>query len=112
MLDWDGHLISTWVFNNGGYLSEGTWHQDCRYCPYADVWAEFGHEGLALGYLYDVELHTTMYTYHPGTIVRWEALKTRGNQLCKFRFSIPELANPNASGIPFEVAPGSARRAE
>jgi hypothetical protein len=96
MLDWDGPLVSTWVFNGEGYLSEGTWHQDCRYCPYADVWGEFGKEGLDLGLIYDVELHTTMYqTYHPGTIVRWEQLKTRGDHLCKFRFSIPELASPN-----------------
>ena len=95
MLDWDGPLVSTWVFNEG-YLSEGTWHQDCRYCPYADVWAEFGKQGLDLGLLYDIELHTTMYqTYHPGTIVRWDALKTRGDHLCKFRISIPELASPN-----------------
>lgn len=95
MEDWDGPLVSTWVFNEG-YLSEGAWHQDCRYCPYADVWAEFGKEGLALGLLYDVELHTTMYTtYHPGTIVRWDELKTRGDHLCKFRISIPELASPN-----------------
>ncbi|HXC15535.1 MAG TPA: hypothetical protein VNV39_22190, partial [Stellaceae bacterium] len=64
--------------------------------PYADVWGEFGHDGLALGLLYDVELHTTMYqTYHPGTIVRWDALKTRGDHLCKFRVSIPELMSPN-----------------
>ena len=95
MLDWDGPLVSTWVFNEG-YLSEGTWHQDCRYCPYADVWGEFGKEGLDLGLLYDIELHTTMYqTYHPGTIVRWDELKTRGDHLCKFRISIPELASPN-----------------
>jgi len=95
MLDWDGPLVSTWVFNEG-YLSEGAWHQDCRYCPYADVWTEFGKEGLDLGLLYDIELHTTMYqTYHPGTIVRWDALKTRGDHLCKFRISIPELASPN-----------------
>src|SRR5260370_175816 len=95
MLDWDGPLVSTWVFNEG-YLSEGAWHQDCRYCPYADVWAEFGKQGLDLGLLYDIELHTTMYqTYHPGTIVRWDALKTRGDHLCKFRISIPELASPN-----------------
>src|SRR5262249_46844386 len=95
MEDWDGPLVSTWVFNEG-YLSEGAWHQDCRYCPYADVWSEFGKEGLALGLLYDIELHTTMYTtYHPGTIVRWDELKTRGDHLCKFRISIPELASPN-----------------
>ena len=58
--------------------------------------AEFGKQGLDLGLLYDIELHTTMYqTYHPGTIVRWDALKTRGDHLCKFRISIPELASPN-----------------
>lgn len=96
MLDWDGPLVSTWVFEGDEYLSDGVWHQDCRYCPYADVWAEFGHEGLALGLLYDVELHTTMYqTYHPGTVVRWDALKTRGDHLCKFRISIPELMSSN-----------------
>jgi hypothetical protein len=95
MLDWDGPLVSTWVMREG-HLSEGTWHQDCRYCPYADVWAEFGQEGLALGYLYDVELHTALcQTYHPNVVVRWEALKTRGDHLCKFRFSIPELVSPD-----------------
>ena len=26
---------------------------------------------------------------------RWDALKTRGDHLCKFRISIPELASPN-----------------
>jgi hypothetical protein len=96
MLDWDGPLVSTWVFNEGGYLSEGSWHQDCIYCPYADVWGAFGPEGLSLGYLYDIELHTTMYeTYYPGTVVRWDELKTRGDYLCKFRISIPELLSPN-----------------
>ena len=96
MNDWDGPLVSTWVFEDNEYLSDGVWHHDCRYCPYADAWSEFGREGLALGLLYDVELHTTMYTtYHPGTIVRWDALKTRGDHLCKFRVSIPELMSPN-----------------
>jgi L-2-amino-thiazoline-4-carboxylic acid hydrolase-like protein len=96
MLDWDGPLVSTWVFNDDGYLSEGSWHQDCVYCPYADVWGAFGPEGLSLGYLYDIELHTTMYeTYYPGTVVRWDELKTRGDHLCKFRITIPELLSPN-----------------
>ncbi|WP_342709850.1 L-2-amino-thiazoline-4-carboxylic acid hydrolase [Bradyrhizobium sp. B124] len=95
MLDWDGPLVSTWVFKDEGYLSEGTWHQDCVYCPYADVWSQFGNEGLDLGYLYDVELHTTLYqTYHPQTLVRWESLKTRGDHVCRFRFSIPDLVGP------------------
>jgi hypothetical protein len=96
MLDWDGPLVSTWVFNEDGYLSEGSWHQDCVYCPYADVWGAFGPGGLSLGYLYDIEMHTTMYeTYYPGTVVRWDELKTRGDHLCKFRISIPELVSPN-----------------
>jgi len=96
MLDWDGPLVSTWVFNEDGYLSEGSWHQDCVYCPYADVWGAFGPEGLSLGYLYDIEMHTTMYeTYYPGTVLRWDELKTRGDHLCKFRISIPELVSPN-----------------
>lgn len=95
MDDWDGPLVSVWQWKDQGYLSEGTWHQDCTYCPYADVWAEEGEEGLALGYLYDLEMHTTMYqTYHPGAVVQWEQLKTRGDPVCKFRFSIPDLANP------------------
>lgn len=65
-------------------------------CPYAAVWQEFGPEGLALGQLYDVELHTTLCsTYHPGVVVRWEELKTWGDAVCKFRFSIPELAGPD-----------------
>jgi hypothetical protein len=101
MLDWDGPLVSTWVFNDDGYLSEGIWHQDCVYCPYADVWGAFGPEGLSLGYLYDIELHTTMYeTYHPGAVVRWDELKTRGDYLCKFRISIPELMSPNDPEYP------------
>ena len=51
MNDWDGPLVSTWVFEDNEYLSDGVWHHDCRYCPYADAWSEFGREGLALGLL-------------------------------------------------------------
>jgi hypothetical protein len=95
MEDWDGPLVSAWTFNDGGYLSESTWHGDCNWCPYAAAWQEFGHEGLDLGLLYDVELHTELYrTYHPGAIVKWDQLKTRGDALCQFRIHIPELVKP------------------
>ena len=57
--------------------------------------------GVALPFLYDIELHTTMYeTYHPGAVVRWDELKTRGDYLCKFRISIPELMSPNDPEYP------------
>jgi hypothetical protein len=95
MEDWDGPLVSVWTWRDEGFLSEGTWHQDCVYCPYADAWQQFGPEGLALGYLYDMEVHTAIYqTYHPGAVVQWEALKTRGDPVCKFRFSIQDLVQP------------------
>ena len=74
------------------YVSEGLSHFDCTYCPLAEVWAEEGTEGLALGYLFDMELHRGLLEgFHPGAIVRWDALKTRGDSICRFRFSIPEL---------------------
>lgn len=92
MNDWDGPLVSVWQFAGDGYLSESTWHQDCTWCPYADVWLSFGHEGMALGELYDVELHTSMYNaYLPGVQIEWDTLKTRGDETCGFRFSIPAL---------------------
>ncbi len=92
MEDWDGPLVSVWTWRNEGYLSEGLWHQDCVWCPYAAAWQEFGAEGLSLGHLYDVELHTALYSsYLPDVIVRWEELKTRGDPVCKFRFSVPSL---------------------
>jgi hypothetical protein len=43
-----------------------------------------------LGYLYDYELHPTYYRhYHPDMIVQFEAIKTRGDSMCKFRISLP-----------------------
>jgi hypothetical protein len=96
MSDWDGPLVSVWQFADEGYLSESTWHQDCTWCPYADVWASFGPEGLALGELYDVELHTSMYgTYLPGIVVEWDTLMTRGDATCGFRFSMPHRRGPS-----------------
>jgi hypothetical protein len=82
------------IFAVGGetYVSRGVNRFDCTYCPLAEAWAEGGAEGLALGYLFDMELHRGLVeSYHPGGIVRWDALKTRGDTVCRFRFTIPEL---------------------
>jgi L-2-amino-thiazoline-4-carboxylic acid hydrolase len=95
MNNWDGPLVSIWIGRDQGFLSPGTYHWDCTYCPYADVWAEYGPEGLALGYLYDMEVHLAIFrTYNPRAVVQWEALKTRGDSQCKFRFSFPDLIEP------------------
>jgi hypothetical protein len=86
---WDGQLISIWQFAPG-LLTEGTWHQDCTWCPYAAAWSEFGKRGLDLGYIYDYELHPTYYRrYHPDMTVQFEGIKTRGDATCKFRISMP-----------------------
>jgi len=92
---WDGQLISIWQFAPG-VLTEGTWHQDCTWCPYAAVWGEFGQRGLDLGYLYDYELHPTYYRrYHPDMVVQFEGIKTRGDATCKFRISMPSRQRPD-----------------
>ncbi|MBM3540615.1 MAG: hypothetical protein FJX51_01080 [Alphaproteobacteria bacterium] len=86
---WDGQLISIWKFKKG-LLNEGTWHQDCTECPYASAWEGLGKRAMDLGYLYDYELHPTYYRhYHPDMIVQFEAIKTRGDSMCKFRVSLP-----------------------
>jgi hypothetical protein len=105
MEDWDGPLVSVWTWRGEPYLSESTWHSECAWCPYAAAWQEFGQEGLALGYLYDMEVHTTiLQTYRPGAIIRWEKLKTRGDQVCQFRFVWPDLLKPGDPGYDPEAA--------
>jgi hypothetical protein len=80
------------VYDGDGYLSEGVWQADCTYCPLAEVWASEGLEGLRLGYLFDAPNHQGLFeSYHPGAVVRWDSLKSRGDAVCRFRFSIPEL---------------------
>ncbi|MFF1831554.1 hypothetical protein [Paenarthrobacter sp. NPDC058040] len=86
MDNWDGPLVSVWTWKQESTLTPNTWKQECTWCPYASAWSQFGAEGQKFGYLYDVELHTTLYnTYLPGTVVRWETLKTRGDATCGFR---------------------------
>jgi hypothetical protein len=90
------------VFGIGGevYSSPGLDFYDCTYCPLAEVWAKEGSEGLALGYIFDMELHRGLIeTYHPGAIVKWDALKTRGDSLCRFRFFIPELVTDDEQAL-------------
>ena len=92
---WDGQLISIWQFAPG-ILTDGTWHQDCTWCPYAAAWEGLGKRALDLGYLYDYELHPTYYRrYHPDMIVQFEAIKTRGDATCKFRISMPSAQEPD-----------------
>jgi hypothetical protein len=88
---WDGDFVSLWEFDEG-VLTPGTWHQDCSWCPYYATWEQFGKRGIDLGYIYDYELHPTLYkAYHPDAVVQFEAIKTRGDARCKFRVSIPSL---------------------
>ena len=97
---WDGQLISIWQFAPG-LLTEGTWHQDCTWCPYAAAWSEFGPRGLDLGYIYDYELHPTYYRrYHPDMVVQFEGIKTRGDGTCKFRISLPLKQRPGEPRFP------------
>ena len=96
---WDGQLISIWTFDPG-VLTEGTWHQDCTWCPYAAAWQKLGRRALDLGYLYDYELHPTYYRrYHPDMIVQFEGIKTRGDKMCKFRISLPSKQKPGEPGF-------------
>jgi hypothetical protein len=91
---WDGQLVSIWQFAPG-LLTEGTWHQDCTWCPYAAAWQDLGKRALDLGYLYDYELHPTYYRrYNPDMIVQFESIKTRGDAFCKFRISLPSKQQP------------------
>ena len=97
---WDGQLVSIWQFAPG-LLTEGSWHQDCTWCPYAAVWGDFGPRGLALGYIYDYELHPTYYRrYHPDMVVQFEGIKTRGDAACKFRISMPSRQRPGEPPFP------------
>lgn len=83
---------SVFTFRGETVASPGVWAAECTYCPLATVWAEEGHRGLAMGYLYDVENHRGLVQgFHPGGEVQWDDVKTRGDKTCRFRFWIPEL---------------------
>jgi hypothetical protein len=88
-------LHALFSVRGNAYFSPGVSQFDCTYCPLADIWATEGSQGLRLGYLFDMELHRGLLEgFHPGAVVRWDALKTRGDAVCRFRFTIPELVTP------------------
>lgn len=83
---------AVFVFSEDQYVSDGAYYLDCTYCPLQEVWAHEGAEGLRLGYLFDAANHRGLFqSYHPETIVRWDSVKSRGDGVCKFRFTVPSL---------------------
>lgn len=83
---------AAWVFGGNTHISPGVFQMTCTYCPMADMWAEEGADALALGYIYDMEVHRGLVeAFNPKGVVAWEKVKTRGDRVCNFRFSIPEL---------------------
>lgn len=83
---------AVFVFRGKQHLSPGAYYMDCTYCPLQEVWAQEGTEGLRLGYLFDAANHRGLFqSYHPETVIRWDSVKSRGDSVCKFRFTIPSL---------------------
>ena len=83
---------TAFVFRGSNHLSPGVMHSTCTYCPCAEVWAEEGQRGLAFGYIYDMEVHRGLVEgFHPDGVVGWSKVKTRGDKVCDFRFTIPSL---------------------
>ena len=83
---------AVFVFRGETVASPGVWEAECTYCPLAHVWAEEGHRGMAMGYIYDVENHRGLVKgFHPNGEVNWDTVKMRGDKTCKFQFWIPDL---------------------
>jgi hypothetical protein len=83
---------TVFVFSERQHISDGAYYLDCTYCPLAEVWASEGAEGLRVGYLFDSSNHRGLFqSYNPATEVRWTSVKSRGDQVCRFRFTVPEL---------------------
>lgn len=86
---------AVFVFRERTHLSDGAYYVDCTYCPLAEVWAAEGPEGLRVGYLFDASNHRGLFqSYNPSTEVRWTSVKSRGDRICRFRFTVPELLTP------------------
>lgn len=80
------------VYRGDVHISDGVFEADCVYCPLAQVWAEEGPEGLALGYVMDMEDHRGLLEgFRPDGVTAWDGVKTKGDSMCKFRMFIPEL---------------------
>ena len=83
---------AAWVFRGDTHISPGVFQVTCTYCPMARAWSEQGPKGLDFGYLYDMEVHRGLVEgFNPKGVVAWDKVKTRGDSVCNFRFSIPEL---------------------
>ncbi len=83
---------SVFVFRGERHISPGTWQMDCTYCPLAEVWHADGPDGLDIAYVFDQHNHRGLVeSYHPQALARWDAVKSRGDKTCKFRFVIPSL---------------------
>jgi hypothetical protein len=83
---------AVFVFAERQHVSDGAYYLDCTYCPLQEVWSHEGPEGLRLGYLFDAANHRGLFqSYHPETIVRWDSVKSRGDSVCRFRFTVPSL---------------------
>ncbi|MFC5819141.1 L-2-amino-thiazoline-4-carboxylic acid hydrolase [Nonomuraea harbinensis] len=83
---------AVFVFKERQHISDGAYYLDCTYCPLAEVWSSEGEEGLRLGYLFDSSNHRGLFQgYNPETEVRWTSVKSRGDQVCRFRFTVPAL---------------------
>ncbi|WP_167762105.1 L-2-amino-thiazoline-4-carboxylic acid hydrolase [Blastococcus sp. CT_GayMR20] len=87
---------AVFVFKERQHISDGAYYLDCTYCPLAEVWATEGPEGLRLGYLFDSSNHRGLFqSYNPSTEVRWTSVKSRGDHVCRFRFTVPEFLTDN-----------------
>jgi hypothetical protein len=87
--DYDNPM-SVWGWDDGAVLTPGRWHATCNFCPHVSAWKEL--DELELGYLYDFEVHVSLFTsYDPETRVQWDELQSRGDPTCQFRFEIPRL---------------------
>lgn len=87
---------SAFVFRGDSRVSPGVFQVRCTYCPMAEAWAVEGASGLSFGQIYDLEVHRGLVEgFHPEGIVAWDKLKTRGDKVCDFRFSIPSLVTPD-----------------
>ncbi|MDA0636087.1 L-2-amino-thiazoline-4-carboxylic acid hydrolase [Nonomuraea sp. MCN248] len=83
---------AVFVFRERQHISDGAYYLDCTYCPLAEIWSSEGEEGLRLGYLFDSSNHRGLFQgYNPETEVRWTSVKSRGDQVCRFRFTVPGL---------------------
>lgn len=83
---------AVFVFRDRQHISDGAYYLDCTYCPLAEIWKTEGQKGLDLAYLFDASNHRGLFqSYNPETVVRWHSVKSRGDTVCRFRFTIPSM---------------------